>query len=65
MPTFNFKCPATETLQGTAYFSVEAATEKEARAKLVGDSSEYFDDFNETDGGTEWEAKLPADFELL
>lgn len=65
MTTYNFKCPATETLRGTAYFSVEAASEAEARAKLAEDACEYFKDFSESDGGTEWEAKLPADFEAI
>lgn len=65
MATFNFKCPATETLHGTAYFSVEAETEDQARAMLAADSSEHFDDFSETDGGTEWAATAPGDWEVV
>ena len=65
MTTFNFKCPATETLRGTAYFSVEADTEAEARAMLVDDACEHFSDFSEDDGGTEWEAKEADDWEVM
>lgn len=64
MPHFNFKCPATETQRGTAYFSIEAATEAEARAMLVEDASKHYIDFSETDGGTEWHAEKPDDWEL-
>lgn len=65
MKTFEFKCQATETLNGTAFFQVEAESEEAARAKLVEDASEYFTDFSETDGGTEWEAAKPNDWELI
>lgn len=65
MPQFNFKAPATETLRGTAYFSVEADSEEAARELLAQDSSEHFVDFSEEDGGTEWDAKKPEDFELI
>lgn len=58
MTEFTFKAPATETQRGTAYFSVEANTEEEARAKLEEDPSEYFDDFSEDDGGVEWEDRF-------
>lgn len=64
MAIFEFKCPATETLHGTAFFSVEAATEAEARAKLTDDASEFFDNFSEYDGRVEWEAKAAGDWEL-
>ena len=62
---FSFKAPATETLLGTAYFSLEADSEAEARKLLAADSGAYFDDFSESDGGTEWDAKAPDDFELI
>lgn len=62
--TFNFKTPATETLHGTAYFEVEAETEAEARKLLAKGSSTYFIDFSENDGGTDWEASEPDDFEI-
>lgn len=65
MKTFQFKCPATETLTGTAYFQVEAKTEKEARKLLAEDSAEYFTDFSENDGGTNWDASKPDDWEIL
>lgn len=65
MKTFNFKCQGTETLRGTAYFQVEANSEKEARCKLAADSSEYFIDFSESDGGTDWDATEPDDWELM
>lgn len=65
MPQFNFKAPATETQRGTAYFEVEAATEAEARKLLAEDSSEYYIDFSETDGGINWDASKPEDFEAL
>lgn len=65
MQTFSFACDATETLRGRAYFQVEAETEEEARAKLAEDASEHFTDFNESDGGTDWDASEPADWELL
>ncbi len=64
MPTYNFKCEATETQTGTAFFSVEARTEKAARKKLADDASEFFTDFSETDGSTEWGAISPGDWEL-
>jgi DNA-dependent RNA polymerase auxiliary subunit epsilon len=62
MAKFQFKCPATETQRGHAYFEVEAATEEEARAKLVEESAEYYIDFTEEDGGTEWHAEKPEDW---
>lgn len=65
MQTFCFKSPATETIQGTAYFQVEAATEEEALKLLVEDPSEYYTDFNEEMGGVEWDAEKPEDFEIL
>jgi DNA-dependent RNA polymerase auxiliary subunit epsilon len=65
MKTFSFKSPGTETLSGTAYFSVEAKTEKEARAKLAEDASEYFTEFNDDTGESSWDADKPEDFELL
>lgn len=65
MKAFEFKCQATETLHGTAYFTVEAESEEEARKKLAADSSEYFIDFTESDGGTDWEAKKPEDWEAM
>jgi len=65
MPQFNFKSTATETLHGTAYFSVEAETEEEARKLLAEDSSEYFTDFNEEHGGVEWDATEAKDFEEI
>lgn len=65
MTVYSFKCPATETLHGTAYFEVEAESEEAARALLAEDSSQYFTNFSETDGGTEWEAKEPEDFEEI
>jgi hypothetical protein len=64
MPTFSFTSPATETITGTAYFSVEAETEDEARALLAEDSALYLDDFSESDSGTEWDEKLPKDWKL-
>lgn len=63
--TYNFKCRATETLHGTAYFSVNAASEEEARLKLADDAGYHFDDFSESDSGTEWDAKAPEDWELM
>lgn len=65
MAQYQFKCPATETLRGTAYFTVEAESEAEARAKLAADASEHFTDFNEEDGGTDWDASKPADWEAI
>lgn len=65
MATFEFKAQATETLHGTAYFSVEANSEAEARQKLAEDASEHYVDFSETDGGVDWEAKKPEDFEAM
>jgi hypothetical protein len=65
MPTFRFAIDATETLRGCAYFEVEAATEQAARAKLIEDSSEYFVDFSESYGSTEWETGKPDAFDLL
>lgn len=65
MTTFLFKCQATETLNGTAYFQVEAETEAEARTLLVEDASEYFTDFSETGGDTTWDAKAAEDFEEI
>lgn len=63
MNTFQFKCDATETTHGTAYFQVEAETEAEALAMLVDDASEHYFDFKESYGGVSWDAKLPGDFE--
>ncbi len=65
MTTFCFQSPGKETLFGTAYFQVEAATEAEARAKLAEDASEHFVEFCESDGGTDWDAKEGADFERM
>lgn len=65
LKTFQFTAPATETLQGTAFFEVEAATEAEARKLLAANSADYFTDFSETDGGTEWEANKPDDFKAI
>ena len=65
MPRYSFKSQATETISGTAYFSVSARSEKEARAKLAADSSEYFTEFSEETGETDWDAKAPDDFEIL
>lgn len=65
MKTFNFACDGTETLRGRCYFVVEAANEKDARKQLANDPSEYFTDFSESDGGTEWDAEKPDDFELI
>ena len=65
MAQFEFACDGTETLRGRAYFSVEAKTEAEARAKLAEDASEYFTDFSESDGGTKWDATKPGDWELI
>ena len=65
MPTFDFKCPATEILHGTAYFSVEAKTEKAARALLADDASEHFIEFSESDGRTEWDVSKLKDWELI
>lgn len=64
MATYNFTCPATETLHGTAFFTVDAPNEREARRKLAADASEYFNEFCESTGGTEWEAKAQKDWEL-
>lgn len=63
MKTYQFKCPATETLYGTAFFSVDASSREEAIALLCDDAAQYFDEFSESDGGTEWEASQPGDFE--
>jgi DNA-dependent RNA polymerase auxiliary subunit epsilon len=62
---FNFACDATATTQGRAYFSVSASSEAEARQKLAEDASEYFTEFNESMGDTEWEATEPEDWELI
>lgn len=64
MAQFQFKCPATETLQGTAFFAVEAESEDAARALLAEDASEYFVDFSETDGSTEWTASASKDWKI-
>lgn len=65
LKTFSFKCPATETISGTAYFDIKAASEQEARQKLADDASEYFNYFSESDGGTDWDAEEPDDFERI
>lgn len=65
MKTFRFACDGTETLRGRCYFEVEAANEKDARKRLANDASEFFTGFGESDGGTEWDAEDPDDFDLL
>ena len=47
MTTFEFKAPATEVVEGTAYFAVEARTYEQAVHKLLEDSNEYFLEFRE------------------
>lgn len=51
---FRFKAPGTETLQGTAYFEVEAPDAEAALALLKADAAEYYVDFSESDGGVDW-----------
>ena len=63
--TFQFKCDGEEVQRGTAYFSVEASSEKEARKMLAEDSAEWFIDFTEDDGNTHWDAKNPDDWERI